>query len=147
MLIEHPAISEYFLTSGFLADELFFDLSLKAQKKLQRIKQNKQIAAGETVFASGENSRGIYLLRAGDARLLHYADQAVRAVRENEILGLTEAITDLPYETGVRAFSPCEFEFIRRADFIEFLQTEPEICFRLLQILGTNIQKIYRIFY
>ena len=90
----------------------------------------------------------IYFLCEGHAELFTNITppekNLIRAVEPNEILGLTEAITDLPYETNLKTLTPCLFECIERGDLIRFLQTEPEVCFCLLQLLSANIQKFYQ---
>ncbi len=148
MLIEEQTISEYFFSSAFSAERLFCDLSLQTGQFLTAIKQKKRFKKAETVFANGEMPCCIYFLREGNAELSTNITppekNLVRLVEPNEILGLTEAITDLPYETSLKTISPCLFECVERGDLVRFLQTEPEVCFRLLQLLGTNLQKFYQ---
>ncbi len=148
MLNEEQTISEYFFGNAFFADRLFCDLSLQTGQFLSSIKQKKQFKKEELVFAKGQRPCCIYFLCEGNAELFTNITppekNLIRAVEPDEILGLTEAITDLPYETNLKTLTPCLFECIERGDLIRFLQTEPEVCFCLLQMLGTNIQKFYQ---
>jgi len=148
MLIEEQTISEYFFGNAFSADLLFCDLSPRTGQFLTAIKQKKLFKKDEIVFANRQMPCCVYFLREGKAELSTNLtppeNNLVRAVEPNEILGLTEAIGGLPYETSVKTLTPCLFECIERADFIGFLQTEPEVCFRLLHLLGTNLQKFYQ---
>jgi CRP-like cAMP-binding protein len=150
MLIEQQTISECFFGNAFSADRLFCGLSPKPQQLLTAIKQKKRFKKEATVFASGELPRCIYFLLEGKAQMFTKIaspeKNLVRSIMPPEILGLTEAITNLPYETSLKTVTPCLFECIERGDFIRFLQNEPEACFRLLQMLGTNIHKIYQLF-
>lgn len=150
MLIEQQSISEYFFGNAFSADSLFCDLSPETEQALTAIKEKKQFPMNEIVFASGQVPCCIYFLLKGKAQMFANLELSeknlVRSIAPDEILGLTEAIANLPYETSVKTLMPCLFECIGRDDFIRFLQTEPEACFRLLQILGANIQKIYQLF-
>jgi CRP-like cAMP-binding protein len=145
MLNEHQANSECFFGNAFLADDLFYGLLPETQNSLLAVKQTKRFAKDELIFASGQMPCFVYFLKTGEAQVLYNA-VVVRPVKRNEILGLTEAITNLPYETSVKALTPCLFECVRREDFIRFLQSEPETCFRLLQMLGANLQKVYQLF-
>jgi len=147
MLSEHQKISEQLFENAFPADDLFGSLSPEAEKKLRAVKQTRQFAKDEIIFADGQMPRAIYRLAEGKAGIFRDAAKPVRPVGKNEILGLTEAVSNLPYEMSVKAVTPCSFEYIRREDFMNFLQTEPEICFRLLRMLGTNLQKIFRLFH
>jgi len=145
MLNKHQANSECFFGNAFLADDLFCGLSSETRNSLRAVKQTKQFAENELIFTVGQMPCCIYILTTGEAQILHNA-VFIRPVKQNEILGLTEAITNLPYEISVKAAAPCLFECIGRDDFIRFLQNEPEVCFRLLQILGANLQKVYRFY-
>ena len=144
MLIEQRQISEQFFSSAFLADDLFSGLSTESQNSLLAVKTRQQFAENETIFAGGETPRGIFVLAAGEAEIFYHGSRTVHPVRQNEILGLTEAVANLPYEISVRTTAPCRFEYIRREDFIAFLQAEPATCFRLLQMVGTNLHKLYQ---
>lgn len=148
MLIEEQTISEYFAGNAFCADRLFCDLSPQTGQFLTAIKQKNRFKKEEIVFANGQQPCCVYLLREGKAELFTNISPSernlVRPVGPNEILGLTEAITDLPYETTLKTVRPCLFECIERGDLIRFLQSEPEVCFRLLQLLGASLQKFYQ---
>lgn len=146
MLNKHQANSECFFGNEFLADDLFCGLSPETRNSLLAVKQTKRFAENEMVFAVGQMPCCIYILTTGEAQILYNAELLGRSVKRNEILGLTEAITNLPYEISVECVAPCLFECIGRDDFIRFLQSEPEVCFRLLQMLGANLQKVYGLF-
>ena len=147
MLIEHHKISEQFFNSAFLAGDLFAGLSPASQNSLRGVKCEKEFAPDETIFASGETPRGIYILTEGEAQTLYRGVELVHIIKQNEILGVSETISNLPYETSVKTLVPCRFEFIRRDAFLAFLQDEPETCFRLLQMFGANLHKLYRFFH
>ncbi len=142
MLIERQKISEHFFSSALCADDLFCGLPPEAANSLSAIKRDKHFAKGETVFTGGQMPCCIFILLEGEAEIHHQGE--TYSIKQNEILGLTEALANLPYEISVKAAAPCRFECIRRDEFLAFLQTQPEICFRLLQKLGANLQKIYR---
>lgn len=148
MLLEQRKIQGHYAGNSFAADGLFGDLPPKALESLARVKRNKRIPKGVVLFARGEMPRGIYMLVKGAAQLTANAElnnsHIVRSVEPNEVLGLTETIAGLPYKLLVKTNSPCVFEFIERQDFIQFLRREPDVCFRLLRMLGLNLQKTYR---
>jgi CRP-like cAMP-binding protein len=145
MLIEHQKISEQFFSSAFLAgDDLFRDLSPASQNSLLAVKREKEFAPGETIFAGGAMPCCIYILTAGEAQIFYHGGGRVHRVKQNEILGLTEALSNMPYEISVKTVTSCRFECLSRDAFLDFLQNEPETCFRLLQMLGTNLHKLYQ---
>jgi CRP-like cAMP-binding protein len=139
------------LESGYLfpilADNLFCGLTAKSLASLAKIKQTKKFREGEAFFSAGEMPCCVYLLSEGEARIVLNMAQnmtANRPIEPNEIVGLTETIANLPYEMKAEAITPCLCECIRREDFIRFLHDEPEVCFRLVRMLGLNLQKAYK---
>jgi CRP-like cAMP-binding protein len=147
MVIEKEKISDYFFNNALVAGDLFGELSPESQTSLSGIKRELEFAENEIIWEYGKMPCCIYILVEGEAEILYRGVQSVHRIKQNEILGVTEAISNLPYEISIKTDTPCRFECIRRDDFIEFLQTESEICFRLLQRLGVNLQKFYRLFH
>ena len=149
MLLEYKAKSEYFFP--LLADQLFCDLTPKSLKSFDKIKQTKRFEKGICFFSRGDMPHFIYLLREGEAELLLNDElkniNIARLIEPNEIFGLTEAIVNLAYETDAKTITSCVCECIGRDDFIHFLEGEPKVCFRLLQLLGLNLQKSYQRFF
>ena len=141
----------YKLEPGYLfpilADNLFCGLTAKSCASLAKIKQTKKFHEGETFFSAGEMPCRVYVLREGAARIVLNTAQnltASRSIEPNEIVGLTETMANLPYEIKAEAVTSCLCECIRREDFIRFLHDEPEVCFRLVETLGLNLQKAYK---
>jgi len=147
MIIEHQKISEQFFNNAFFAGDLFSGLSPAAQNSLRAVKLEKEFAPAETIFARGEMPRGIYILTAGEAQTFYHGVEPVHIIKQNEILGVPETISNLPSETSVLTLVACRFEFIRRDAFLAFLQNEPETCFRLLGMFGANLHKLHRFFH
>ena len=147
MLIEKQKISDYFFNNALVADDLFSNLSSESQNSLRDIKREIEFAENEIIWECGHMPCCIYILVEGEAEILYRGVQQVHRIKQNEILGVTEAISNLPYEISIKTDTACRFECISREAFLDFLQTEPEICFRLLQRLGANLQKFYRLFH
>lgn len=146
MSIEHKTKIEHLFGEPFFADHLFCGLSPKTFETFSCIKQTRRFPKNVFICKSENMPLCIYLLVEGEAQMSLnsiFADQKiVRQVRQNEILGLTENLANLPFRASVRTLSPCLFELVRREDFLEFIYYEPQICLRLLKILGENYQKL-----
>ncbi len=67
-------------------------------------------------------------------------------IEQGEIIGLTESLAEIPFETEIEIFSDCLLEYISREDFIAFLQEERKVRFRLARLLASNLRKSYEIF-
>jgi len=148
MPLNYEIRSEHFFP--LFAGDLFCDLTPESLEALAHIKQTKQLQKGVSFFAAGDTPRYIYLLVKGEAQLFFNDNlkgiDIARLIKPNEIVGLIEMILNLPYETDARTITSCICENIGREDLIRFLHEEPEVCFRLVQLLSLNLQKSYQPF-
>jgi CRP-like cAMP-binding protein len=145
MFPEYKTKIECLFCKPITADKLFEDLPAEALESLARIKRKTQIEEGAFIFTKDKTPQGIYILREGQAQMLFNNKRPARHTERNEILGLTGMISELPCEISVRAVSPCDFDYIEREDFINFLKAESEVSFRLVKTLGANLQQIYQL--
>jgi CRP-like cAMP-binding protein len=149
MFLEYKAPPEYFFP--LRADDLFCGLAPKSFAFLAKIHQTKQFEKGVRFFSGGDSVREVYILRKGKARLLLNDEfknlRVARTIELNELFGLTEMLAGLPCATDARAITLCTCECFERADFIGFMRSEPEVCFRLLKLLGLNLQKSYKLLF
>lgn len=134
----------------FSADRLFRDLPAEAFSDLMRIKQKKAFPEGFPIYRAGEVPPGIYILLEGDAHFFRRTETGkkniIRRIEPQEIIGLTETLADFPCKINAETVSPCVFELIESADLLRYLRAEPEVCFRLTQILADSLQKNFQIF-
>jgi CRP/FNR family transcriptional regulator, polysaccharide utilization system transcription regulator len=139
-----------FFGKPFLADDLFCDLSPQTSKSLAKIKQQIKFKKNEAIFSIGEKPRSIYVFIEGKAHLYFNTDLnerfVIRDIYQNEILGLTESLASFPYETGIQTLSNCICDCFPREEFIDFLQNNSQVSFRLLKMLGSGLQNSYQTF-
>ena len=143
MFIEQQKISEQFAEPAFLAGDLFGVLSPAACGYLHAVKHEKEFKKNEAVFNAGGTPSAIYILAEGEARIFYQDGASFLTATPGEILGLTEMISNLPHEASLRTVTACRFEYISRDDFLLFLQNEPAVCFRLLEIVAANLHRLY----
>lgn len=127
------------------ADSLFCDLPPKSLAALNRIKHSQRFKKRTTLFSKGESPCCIYWLREGVVQISLTDElknkQFTRLAEPFEILSLTEAIINQPYEIGAETMTACVCECVGRDDFIGLLFDEPQICLRLAQAMSLNLQK------
>ena len=128
------------------AKRLFGDLPRQSRKTFAAIKQTKLFPKNARLFAIGEMPCCIFLPIKGKVQIFTNDKKIVQFIEPDEIFGLTEAIVNQPYEINAETLTPFLCDCIGRDDFIRFLQAEPEMCFRLAQMLGFNLQKSYQLF-
>jgi CRP/FNR family transcriptional regulator len=67
----------------------------------------------------------------------------VRIAEPGEILGLHATVSGKPYELTGETLQPCQLDFIRREDFLRFLQHHSDACLNAAQHLSQNCQSAY----
>lgn len=148
MNTEYKLVPDYFFPVP--ADELFCSLTTETAAALAKIKKTKKFPKGEKFFSAGEMPCRIFVLREGEAKMtLHRPPNAplVRLIEPDEVLGLTQAIANTPYETDAGTVTRCVCEYFEGADFIRFLRSQPSVCFRLVRLLAVNLQKSRNLFF
>jgi CRP/FNR family transcriptional regulator len=150
MHLEYKAKSECYSDTSLSVDKLFCNLSAETLRTLAEIKKTKQFTQSETIFSSGEMPSCVYVLVDGQIKLTSFdekkKERMTRLVEPHEMIGVTESMTNLPYKMNAQAATKCRVDCINNKDFIQFLEQQPEVCFRLLKTLGINLQENYKLF-
>ncbi len=111
--------------SGFLCH-----LTAAAAKEFQSIKIPTSYPAGARLFLENEPAKGIYLLCSGKVKVSVSSKGGktliLQLARPGEILGLSAAMSGIPYEVSAETLYPSQVSFIRREDFISFIGRFPE---------------------
>jgi CRP/FNR family transcriptional regulator len=140
-------IIEDCLKCTFREHRLFCDLPRQALSKLQAIKATSVYPKGAMLCLEGQAARGIYLLCAGRAKLSTTSSEGksiiLRIAEPGEILGLTAAVSNTPYEATVETLEPSQANFISQADFMRFLQDYPDVSMKVTQQLTHNCKCAY----
>ncbi len=128
----------------FCSERLFHGLAPASLQAFEAIKSMSFYPKGATLFVEGQSPRGIYVLCAGRAKLtastISGKTLIVRLAEPGEVLGLSATISGEPYHLSAETIEPCQADFVRREDFIAFLRAYPEVCFRVVEMLGGTMQ-------
>lgn len=132
------------------ASQLLDGLSPKAASELKAAKQTTSYSAGVPIFAEGQSPQGIYMLCRGQAKLVLSGEgkraQIIKVAEPGEVLGLSAAIANQPHEVTFETLTPCWIDFISRTKLLRLLHEQPEICFRVVQLLGQTLHESYEQF-
>src|SRR5260370_1842544 len=124
-------IIEDCLRCTFREHRLFCDLPREAVMKLQAIKATSLYPKGTMLCLEGQAARGIFVLCTGRAKLSTTSSEGksiiLRIAEPGEVLGLTAAISNSPYEAAVETLEPSQANFISQTDFANFLQDYPDV--------------------
>jgi CRP/FNR family transcriptional regulator len=120
----------------------FCNLTEEALSALGAVRFASLYPKGALLFVEGQPPRGVYILCEGRVKLSATSSDArviiTRIVRAGEILGLSAALADEPYEVTAETLEPCQVTFIRRADFMRLLAAHSKASLRAAEQLGRN---------
>lgn len=128
--------------SGF-----FCDLPKASLEHLEKIKYASAFPQGAVLFVEGQAPRGIYIVCSGRVKLTTTSRDGktliLRIAQAGEVLGLHGTVSGKPYELTAETLQPCQLDFIKREDFLKFLQNHADACLNAAQHLSENCQTAY----
>lgn len=128
--------------SGF-----FCDLPKGSLEELEKVKYASAYPQGAVLFVEGQAPRGVYIVCGGRVKLSTTSREGktliLRIAQAGEVLGLHATVSGKPYELTGETLQPCQLDFIRRDDFLRFLQHHGDACLNAAQHLSQNCQNAY----
>jgi CRP/FNR family transcriptional regulator len=129
-------------TNGF-----FCDLPKPTLQDFEAIKYASAYPQGAVLFVEGQAPRGVYVVCAGRVKLTTTSRDGktliLRISGPGEVLGLHATVSGKPYELTGETLQPCQLDFIKRDDFLRFLQNHGDACLKAAQHLSHNVQSAY----
>ncbi|MGB7547396.1 MAG: cyclic nucleotide-binding domain-containing protein [Terracidiphilus sp.] len=96
------------------------------------------------LFAQGELSTGLYILRAGRATLSMASPAGDTfmciPVSAGSVLGLPALIGNQPYSLTAKALRGAELSFVSREDFSQVMLVEPSLSLSVLRVLAAEVR-------
>lgn len=133
-------IIESCLTCKMRSKQAFCDLSRAALTALEQIKYATAYPKGAVLFVEGQVPRGIFMLCKGRAKLSICSSDGktliLKIAAAGEVLGLSSSVSGRPYELTAETIDPCQVNFVKREDFLTFLQQHTEACLRTAEQLS-----------
>jgi len=125
------------LSCNMRSQRLFCDLSTEALQAFEAIKCATAYPKGAVLFAEGQASSGVFILCKGAVKLSACSDTGkvliVRLAKAGEILGLSATLSGKPHELTAETTESCQVNFVRRKEYLHFLQAYPEACFKVAE--------------
>lgn len=129
---------------------LFDSRSETLAKRIRELRKPGRYYAGSTIFRSGDAPEFAYILVNGFATVTFrppgFSKHLVRRLHRDEVVGLTEIISGLPYETDLKTLTFCALDLISRDDLLTLLADEPDLSFHIAEILSFELQNLSSIF-
>ena len=125
----------------------FCDLPKTSLQELEKVKYASAYPQGAILFVEGQAPRGIYIVCSGRVKLSTTSRDGktliLRIAQGGEVLGLHASVSGKPYELTAETLQPCQLDFIKREDFLRFLQNHADACLNAAQHLSQNCQSAY----
>ena len=125
----------------------FCNLPPEAFAVLQSIRVSHAYQRGSTLFMEGQPANGVFLLCEGHVKLSTYSEDGkaiiLRISEPGEILGVSAVISGKPHEATGQVTEYCRVSFIKRSDFLSFIQTNHEAALNALRQLSSNYHKAH----
>ena len=130
------------------ADRLFCNMSVGAVEALDSVKFTGLYPKGSLLFVEGEEPRGIFILCSGRAKLTTSSTEGktliVKIAEPGEVLGASATILGKPYEVSAETIEPSQLNFVKRDDFLKYLNTHSEACLHTAQQLSEKYHSAQR---
>jgi CRP/FNR family transcriptional regulator, cyclic AMP receptor protein len=125
----------------------FCDLPEAVFAELSRLMICRMYTRGSAVFIEGQPSKGVYVLCTGRAKLSAYSEEGkaiiLRVSEPGEVLGISAVVSGTPFEKTAHVIDDCSIGFIKRKDFIRFIETNHEGALNALRQVSGNYQKAH----
>lgn len=142
-LVEHCSQCSQRETNGG-----FCNMAAEPVEALDSMKFTGAYPKGALLFVEGEQPRGVFVLCRGRAKLTTTSTEGrtliVKIANPGEILGVSAAILDKPYEVSAETLEASQVSFIRRDDFLRFLSAYTEACMHTAQQLSEKYESAQR---
>ena len=128
--------------SGF-----FCDLPKSSLEDFDRVKYASAYPQGAVLFVEGQPPRGVYIVCSGRVKLSTTSRDGktliLRIAQPGEILGLHATVAGKAYELTAETLQSSQLDFVRRDDFLKFLQSHADACLNAAQHLSQSCQAAY----
>jgi CRP/FNR family transcriptional regulator len=128
--------------------EFFCGTSPEVLKSLNQISQKNTLPAGAILYVEGQAPRGMFIVCSGKVNLSTTSREGkiliLKSAFAGAALGLSAAISGMPYETTAETATPCQVNFVDRKHFMELMEANSEIGVHAAQCLSRDYQSAYR---
>ncbi len=128
------------------AKHLFCDLPSRSVQRLNAITSPAIYPPGALLFIEGQQSRGIFILCSGRAKLSTRGDGRALITRisgPGDVLGLASMLLSRPYEVTAEMINPGQANYVARDAFLEFMRDDKEVALRAASELSRDYYAMF----
>ncbi|SED70994.1 Crp/Fnr family transcriptional regulator [Bradyrhizobium sp. 41S5] len=123
---------------------MFADLGADELARLAGLCHTQQLAAGEVLFQKGDPGDALFGVRRGQMRIETGASDGSRLtlnfMGSGDLFGEVAVLDGQERTADATAGEPTELFVLRREDFLGFLEREPKVAVRLIELLCQRIR-------
>jgi CRP/FNR family transcriptional regulator, cyclic AMP receptor protein len=125
---------------------LFAGLGAEAVDKIAALCVRRRLAAGEVLFLKGDSGDALYGVRRGQLRIETATEGGERltlnVLGPGDVFGEVALLDGQPRTAGATAAEPTELFVLHRSDFVAYLEHNPRVAVRLIELLCLRIRWI-----
>jgi CRP/FNR family cyclic AMP-dependent transcriptional regulator len=123
---------------------LFGGISLDQLRRLCAYAKTRKVRRGTTIFAKGDPGTALFAVRNGIVKISAPSPDGREAVfnllHADEIFGEIALLDGQSRTADAIAVTDCELMAINRRDFLAFVQDEPKVALRLIELLCARLR-------
>jgi CRP-like cAMP-binding protein len=125
---------------------LFANLGADAIRKLAALCQRRPLDAGEVLFMKGDDGDALFGVRRGQIRIETGTAKGGRltlnVLGSGDLFGEVALLDGQPRTADAVAAEASELFILRRSDFLNFLESEPKVAIRVIELLCQRVRWI-----
>ena len=125
---------------------MFAGLGQATIHKLATMCHRKHLDAGEVLFQKGDSGDGLFGVRRGQVRIETGTDRGSRltlnVLGPGDLFGEVGLLDGQPRTADAIAAEPSELFVLRRSEFLQFLESEPRVAIRVIELLCQRVRWI-----
>jgi CRP-like cAMP-binding protein len=125
---------------------LFAGLGAEAVDKIAALCGKRKLAAGEVLFLKGDSGDALYGVRRGRLRIETATESGERLTLNvqgpGDMFGEVAFLDGQPRTAGATAAEPTEVFVLHRTEFLAYLERDPRVAVRLIELLCQRIRWI-----
>lgn len=135
------------LTCPMREEHLFCNLPPVAVQRLSDIRSTATYPKSAMLFIEGQQPRGVFVLCTGKAKLSTSSSEGKTVITKiseaGDVLGLSAAISNRPYEVTAEMIEPGQANFITRDALLQFMREYGQVAVRVAEQLSRNYYTAY----
>ena len=113
---------------------------------LKNVKLSRYYPRHSVLFAEGQQSRGVYVLREGRAKVSIASAEGktvvLRVAQPGELLGINATLTGQPYSATVETLERCRMDFVPSETLLKLLDRDKNACLDVAKALGRKLNGV-----